>query len=66
MNEHSEQTKHPFNSPSTEYCKFKNYNSPKDIDHKTEVSNHDLLVALLLAADGIFHELINISKSLEK
>lgn len=60
--------KYPFASPSTEYAvNFKQFpGGVKDIQNKTEVSNHDLLMAMLGAADGIFHELRAIRLELEK
>ena len=58
--------KYPFASPSMEYARFKGYNKPNDYEHENDASIHDLLVAFLGAADGIFHELREIRTLLER
>jgi hypothetical protein len=57
--------KHPFGQPLSEYMQFKGFRSYKEVESEQEVTNHDLLVAFLRAANSIHHELVCIRKSLE-
>lgn len=60
-----EMNKHPFGSPTWEYMTAKGYDKAREVDAQTDVSNHDILRAILGAADTIHHELTRIRKSLE-
>ncbi len=57
--------KHPFGSPTSEYMNFKGYDKVREVDAETDVSNHDILIAMLRSADAIHHELSCIRKSLD-
>ena len=59
------QNKHPFGSPTWEYMTFKGYDKVREVDAVSDVSNHDILMAILRSADTIHHELTCIRKSLE-
>lgn len=51
-------------SPMLAYATFKDYDKLREIDGETDVSTHDLLMAILLSADSIRHELSCIRKAL--
>ena len=55
----------PYGNPSFEYQQFKGYDKLREVDQETNVSNHDLLVAMLRSADAIFHELRCIRMAIE-
>lgn len=54
----------PYGNPTSEFMSFKGYDKPRDIDLSSEVSNHDLLIAILRSADAVYHELREIRRLL--
>jgi|GEM_PF-7010716 len=56
---------YPYGNPSFEYQRVKGLNSPRDWENADDATLHDLLVAILVSADSIHHELRCIRTSLE-
>lgn len=57
--------KHPFGSPTFEYQRKKGYEHADEIFQTKDVTNHDLLVAMLLTGESLFHQLQAIRVALE-
>jgi len=61
-----EPEQYPFGSPAYEYQRAKGLNKPQDWESPDpNVTQHDLLLAILLSAETIFHELRCIRTALE-
>ena len=51
-------------SPTWQYMEFKGYDKAREVDAETNVSNHDLLIAMLRSADVIVDELRELRQAL--
>jgi hypothetical protein len=57
---------YPYGNPSVEFAKYRHLNKSQDIEDLDDVSNRDLLVAILYSADAIWFELRRIREATEK
>lgn len=57
----------PYGNPTSEYLRHKGIDKPRHLfEQETEVSNHDMLCAMLLSADAKWDELRRIRVMMEK
>jgi len=62
-----DENRFPYGNPSHEYAKQKGYDKQREVfEQNQDVTNHDMLLAILCSADAMWDELRRIRTMLEK